>query len=292
MPREGPQPNRRVGFTLVELLVVIAIIATLIALLLPALRSAVESARVTVCATHLRSHHQVIFPLALDRQSGRIPTGSFSEAIAGIKIPAPDSTGFDGDPWGVFPSVRHHQYKAWARPGDQTLEDYGMSRELGTCPSVTDDTGDKERWQTWYAFPLGQAGTDYLYAGGASTSPSGTFGWGFGKPAGFFLTVDQFYDSRKRETYANNVVYYSDLAYNDASSYAHQIYGFKDPSNHRDDKVTSKRGASFWPMQGRGSNRLTADGGVSWYNFPQKRRMRGASMGGYLLGDFYCSGYW
>ena len=42
------------GFTLVELLVVIAIIATLIGLLLPAVQSARESARKTACRNQLR----------------------------------------------------------------------------------------------------------------------------------------------------------------------------------------------------------------------------------------------
>ena len=42
------------GFTLVELLVVIAIIALLIAMLLPALQQAMKQARAMVCQSNLR----------------------------------------------------------------------------------------------------------------------------------------------------------------------------------------------------------------------------------------------
>ena len=51
--RQDPDHPRR-GFTLVELLVVIAIIAVLIGMLLPAVQSARESARRSSCASNLR----------------------------------------------------------------------------------------------------------------------------------------------------------------------------------------------------------------------------------------------
>ncbi len=67
---------RRAGFTIVELLVVVAILATLVGLLLPAVQSARESARRTSCTNNLRQ----LGLAAANHESGRgrFPIGAES----------------------------------------------------------------------------------------------------------------------------------------------------------------------------------------------------------------------
>lgn len=52
---QSPRPRRRAGFTLVELLVVVAILALLVAIVVPVFRSSAKSARVARCLGNVRS---------------------------------------------------------------------------------------------------------------------------------------------------------------------------------------------------------------------------------------------
>jgi prepilin-type N-terminal cleavage/methylation domain-containing protein/prepilin-type processing-associated H-X9-DG protein len=79
--------NRKPGFTLVELLTVIAIVGVLVALLMPALQRARESARSSQCKSNLR---QIGLALTryLDQQGDR---GTFPQAARLPKTENPDN---------------------------------------------------------------------------------------------------------------------------------------------------------------------------------------------------------
>lgn len=68
--------NRRRGFTLVELLVVIGIVALLISILLPALNQARYQAQLTTCAARLQQFAQVMHIYANDAKRGELPAQS------------------------------------------------------------------------------------------------------------------------------------------------------------------------------------------------------------------------
>jgi len=70
---------KRKGFTLVEMLVVIAIIGILIALLMPALSRAREAARSSTCQNNLRQFGLGMFEFAHSDPAGRLCTGAYDQ---------------------------------------------------------------------------------------------------------------------------------------------------------------------------------------------------------------------
>lgn len=112
-------PSRDRGFTLVELLVVIAIIAALIALLMPALNKARENAKMVNCASNLRQLGMA-FRMYCDSSKGLIP-----------------SPGWGGDPYdwvywrpsGPYSDINQSMIAPYLAAHDDSL------RSMFLCPS-------------------------------------------------------------------------------------------------------------------------------------------------------------
>lgn len=68
--------RKQSGFTLVELLIVIAIIAILLALVFPSLSGASARGRQMTCLNNLRSIGQVALYFSQRRPNGRFPTAN------------------------------------------------------------------------------------------------------------------------------------------------------------------------------------------------------------------------
>jgi prepilin-type N-terminal cleavage/methylation domain-containing protein len=149
--------KRGQGFTIVELLTVIAIISILVALLLPSLSRVKEQARRIQCMNNLKQCHASLILYANDN-NGDLPPCSYGVAII---------------------------------IGDVSVElckQYGMTLKVIKCPSSTWATSinpnyvDGPQWYGWGTDPNGGI-TSYYYWGGNGGWPPGPGYW-FGYPTG------------------------------------------------------------------------------------------------------------
>ncbi|MBI4023540.1 MAG: type II secretion system protein [Verrucomicrobia bacterium] len=113
---------KRCGFTLVELLVVIAIIAVLMALLMPALKNARNSAKQISCMNNMKQIHLAIRMYA-DDNGGLIPLA------AGANIR------FNGWSWNN-PGMLHQMLSSYLSPRSPVWIDPGWPRDQLYFPSL------------------------------------------------------------------------------------------------------------------------------------------------------------
>jgi prepilin-type processing-associated H-X9-DG protein/prepilin-type N-terminal cleavage/methylation domain-containing protein len=128
---------QRIGFTLVELLVVIGIIALLISILLPALNRARETANSVKCQSNLRQIGQAIIMYAGDNQ-GILPYGYWDDAwnpaygVAFVNAPNPSAASF----WSVL--IQPYIGKGastWADSGGNMVATQAI-RQVFICPET------------------------------------------------------------------------------------------------------------------------------------------------------------
>jgi type II secretory pathway pseudopilin PulG len=111
--------NRRCGFTLVELLVLVGIIVLLIALLIPAVMKVRETANQISCRNNLRTIGLAFTSAAADRRSypmggTHVPLPSFTWTDAGL--PATRANQDWGWAYQILPELEHDAL--WKKPGD------------------------------------------------------------------------------------------------------------------------------------------------------------------------------
>ena len=128
--------SQKLGFTLVELLVVIGIIALLISILLPALNKAREQANAAKCAANMRSAVQALMIYTAENK-GWLPGPSTSGAIwkSGIDAIGPAETSSDETPLQNFDwvSPTYGKTMRWSENDYQRLKT--TFNDQLSCPS-------------------------------------------------------------------------------------------------------------------------------------------------------------
>jgi prepilin-type processing-associated H-X9-DG protein/prepilin-type N-terminal cleavage/methylation domain-containing protein len=132
----APKRPQRVGFTLVELLVVIGIIALLISILLPTLSRARASARDVQCASNMRQIATSLVNYTIDFDS-RFPP-NYSQAAGPVPaLPGPFMFWYDEDRIGQY------------LPDDGDTVSTSVSGGVFICPGEVREAGRSYSMNTW-----------------------------------------------------------------------------------------------------------------------------------------------
>jgi len=133
MPRDT-HASRAPGFTLVELLVVLAVVGLLIGLLIPVIGHIRDTAGAARCAGNLRTLHSAAMLAIADRKNGMLDRSNWPTQISGYLALPPGHTGDDNWPENL-PSPYRCEASYRLRPSDRGYtRTYGINNFV--CPTA------------------------------------------------------------------------------------------------------------------------------------------------------------
>jgi competence protein ComGC len=149
--RPGYRRNRRFGFSLLELLVVIAVTMALTALLMPALRHVHENAHRLICSAHLQQMGQAFYMYS-DSNADRLPYSAILQE--------------DNSPPDLMAARRVEVNGEWDGLGRLFAFGYCPSPECFYCPSHHGDHMFDRYAEQWHQPPSSPPiFTNYHYSG-------------------------------------------------------------------------------------------------------------------------------
>ncbi len=282
----GPARRLRpMGFTIVELLVVVSIIAVLVAILLPALAKAREAAGRVICASNLRQFGLATQMYINEYEGAWVPSvsgngqlstgGNYVKPYNGLGLL--QAQGYFGTKRSFTPLLRttNLAFGEW----DDSTRRYGYLH----CPSqahqfYAQDGPDYGAFSTPVSYGYSYFLSYYYTGGGTDNYPWGSVGSNLGGPPG---TVDQ--TSRTQTPFVVRAVTVPPT--NSPPNMMYQLHVKWDAlinwwmkTNHkeRSDFVYSgdvwlhiasdiKKQTKLTTHRGQGVNRLHADGSVQWW---------------------------
>ncbi|MCC7193526.1 MAG: prepilin-type N-terminal cleavage/methylation domain-containing protein [Phycisphaeraceae bacterium] len=161
---------RRIGFTLIEVLVVISIIALLLSILLPTLRRAKDAARIVLCKTQLQQWGRSYHSYAAD----------FREFVGGATSELRDCY------TSIYGGMGWYQNSPWGQSTNELFR-YGVIKKITECPSrsasgYTTTTGDGDIQRDVHqsldkTFQFGYVDYYILAGFGSGSEPGNPLNW-------------------------------------------------------------------------------------------------------------------
>lgn len=193
----SPGPRRRRGFTLVELLAVIAIIGVLVGMLLPAVQVARESARLSACTNNIRQLAQAMLQWESARK--RLPAGimdlpfvTYSKNTGAGAIYSSTRTAWVQ----ILPSIEEQAIASLYKTNRRIIDpeqDAALSRHIPIYKCPSDNAGGRQFNHT--TMPLKISRSNYVVNFGSNTMArtAGDISWAIGtttRPGGYDFTTN------------------------------------------------------------------------------------------------------